>query len=745
MKKEALPPVAAFLRSTPMRLVLAVEVLVLIWFVWQAATPPAPLHWAAGELDSMSSEPLQTDADGYVGAETEQPAVAEGYSGLLATPVMELESGHYLVTVDYKASYHSTDLSTVPYLSFYSETPGTLQTYDGLIDPDATSQQFLVEVQHSCPDAQIIFTSRGCRFMVGSVTIRYDTAHAWVCVAAAAVGALLVNALLLRLLPGSPLAVSAGGRAAFAALAAGVLLSSLLLLQNGQVQGHDWFFHLSRIEFTAEALRSGQFPVRIYTTAKNGFGYGTPLFYGQLFLYFPALLRLLGFTVQQSIYAYIWAVNAATVGISYLCFYKIFRRRSLAVTGALLYGLAWYRLYCLYERAAVGEYTAMVFLPVLVYGLWKLYGPRDADRSTAWVPLMLAFSGFLQTHMLSLLMAALVALGIGLVFWRRTFRPAGLLTWGKAAGSCVLLNLWFFFPFLTASHGSLPGGGVDLAGDALSVAQLLTNDSEQTLGAGLWPGAVLFAALCLLRRRPSPLRGLGFTALGVAAVSCWLATDLCPWAWLQRSPIGPVVQTLQFPWRWLGVASLALTVVTLCGLAELLEDRGLPAALSAALLPVGLTLVTVVAFYQPLTPIDTELQPMIDGSQTKYWTDDLYLPEGAEPEMRWFVHDDPSGLTVRSLARADGVVTIDCAADGQDGSLELPLLYYPGYRVLDGSGALSQSGHGLVLLTVPEGWDGVITVGFREPKRWLLADLLSLLTAAGLGCLAVRRRRSDSN
>ena len=163
MKKEALPPVAAFLRSTPMRLVLAVEVLVLLWFVWQAATPPAPLHWAAGELDSMSSEPLQTDADGYVGAETEQPTVAEGYSGLLATPVTELESGHYLVTVDYKASYHSTDLSTVPYLSFYSETPGTLQTYDGLIDPDAASQQFLVEVQHSCPDAHIIFTSRGCR------------------------------------------------------------------------------------------------------------------------------------------------------------------------------------------------------------------------------------------------------------------------------------------------------------------------------------------------------------------------------------------------------------------------------------------------------------------------------------------------------------------------------------------------------------------------------------------------------
>lgn len=738
MKQQTLRQILAFWRRPPMLAVLAVELLVLLWAVWQAAAPPAPLSWTAAELTPVSSEPLQTDADGYLGA-AEQPAVAEGYSGLLSTPALQLPSGHYRLTVEFKASYHSTDEATAPYLSFYTETPGTLQACNGIIDPTRTQQEFLIEVRHACPDAQVIFTSRGCEFFVGHVTLRYDLVYAWARAVLLLFGFLVLNAVLLRVLPGSPLAVCAPARLAFALLAATVAFSSLLLLQNGNFSGHDWLFHLSRIEFIADTLRDGQFPVRVYTSARNGFGYGTPLFYGQLLLYIPALLRLLGFTVQQAMYAYMWGVNAATVGICYVCLHKIFGRRGLAVAGTMLYSLCWYRLYCLYTRTAVGEYTAMLFLPVLAYGLWRLYGPDGQARRSAWLPLMLAFTGFVQTHMLSLLMGAAAALLVGLLHPRRTFSPTGLLTWGKAAVGCVLLNAWFLVPFLSARQGSLPGSGANPAGEALAVDQLVVNGSSEALGLALLPGAVLFIGLCLWQRRPSPLRKLGATALAVGLAACWLATDLCPWAGLQESVIGPIIQSLQFPWRWLGIASLAFVLVTLCAAAELLEVRGPSLALPAMLLPVGLTLVLAAAYFQPLTVPNDTLQPMVDGSQTTYWTDDLYLPQGAVPEMRGFVHDDPVNLTVRSLTRADGVVTLDCAAAGSEGVIELPLLDYPGYRVLSGQGTLTHSPHGLVQLVVPSDWDGVITVGYREPKRWLLADAVSLLTAAGL--LVWRRRR----
>ena len=52
---------------------------------------------------------------------------------------------------------------------------------------------------------------------------------------------------------------------------------------------HDTFFHTQRILSIKDALAEGQFPVRIYKEIFDGYGYGAPLFYPELFLYFPAI------------------------------------------------------------------------------------------------------------------------------------------------------------------------------------------------------------------------------------------------------------------------------------------------------------------------------------------------------------------------------------------------------------------------------------------------------------------------
>ena len=61
-----------------------------------------------------------------------------------------------------------------------------------------------------------------------------------------------------------------------------------------------------------------------------------------------------------------------------------------------------------------------------------------------------------------------------------------------------------------------------------------------------------------------------------------------------------------------------------------------------------------------------------------------------------------------------------------------PLLYYPGYTVVDGPGATYLTVNGMVGVTVPAGYAGTISVAFREPKRWLLADGVSLVTLLGM-------------
>ena len=72
-----------------------------------------------------------------------------------------------------------------------------------------------------------------------------------------------------------------------------------------------------------------------------------------------------------------------------------------------------------------------------------------------------------------------------------------------------------------------------------------------------------------------------------------------------------------------------------------------------------------------------------------------------------------------------------------------PLLYYPGYTVVDGPGATYLTVNGMVGVTVPAGYAGTISVAFREPKRWLLADGVSLVTLLAMLVWPLWKKRRE--
>ena len=100
-------------------------------------------------------------------------------------------------------------------------------------------------------------------------------------------------------------------------------------------------------------------------------------------------------------------------------------------------------------------------------------------------------------------------------------------------------------------------------------------------------------------------------------------------------------------------------------------------------------------------------------------------------------------VEVTSIEQADVITTLTCAeTTGQDQHAELPLLYYPGYTVIEGPGTAFKTANGLVGVTVPANYTGTIRVTYREPKRWLLADGVSVVTAVVLLVLILRRRKT---
>lgn len=720
-------------RRTPaLWLVLAVELLVVGQAAWAAVQPPIQYSFTPEQLLPMTDK-AGFDEEGRFGLTEWSDA-----TDVARTPDMNLVAGHYRLTAEYycPASYNGTGEPLISQFVLESIPQDATVGDAVLVDSSRTYAENMLTV-HGTDSMHLIAQSSGGIFTVGNVTLCQDMFWAWLAVAGWILLFAALNAMLILLLPASPATVMPQTRRAMLVVIAAALVATLPFLgQTAVMSGHDWIFHLQRIECIADAMRYGQFPVRVYPTAKSGYGYGSPLFYGELFLYFPAVLRLLGVGVLASYRAYLLAVNLATAALTCLCLHRMELHPTAVLTGTVLYTLSYYRVACLYTRCAVGEYTAMTFLPLAAYGLWLLYAERGNPKK-AWLPLMLAFSGCLQSHMITTLLMALITLVLVMVWWRKTLTRQRLSAWCKAAGGAILLNLWFLIPFLTTQMtGLYQLGSAPMQGKGVELRSLIAQDYFVGLGLALGVGA--FLLLLVGNIGEHPVGRIGMVALLVGVSCSVMSTNLFPWNALSNSRLGEMLQTIQFPWRFLSLATFCMALATACGI-HLLLGQGRRSMWGAAVCLV-LTLITATGQF-PHQELWEDVARMNDGSTvqllhyatvtfSKNGMDSLYLPKGAVWEkVDHFALAPADGVEVGEFTRDNGVTTVLCASlRDSEGYVELPLLYYPGYKVVDGPGATYLTANGMVGVTVPAGYVGAISVAFREPKRWLLADGVSLVT-----------------
>ena len=186
------------------------------------------------------------------------------------------------------------------------------------------------------------------------------------------------------------------------------IVASVPAFRSAVYEGHDLPFHLGRIQTIAEGLQSGQFPVRYDAKAWNGYGYISSIMYGNIFLYFPAVLYMMGTPVFRVFNIYVILVNIATVTISYYSFKRLFKDSYYGLVATALYTLIGYRIMNVYLRTAVGEFSAMMFLPLYVYGLYRIYkGEFKENIVKQCLPFIIATSGLIQTHILTTEMVAI--------------------------------------------------------------------------------------------------------------------------------------------------------------------------------------------------------------------------------------------------------------------------------------------------------------------------------------------------
>lgn len=687
----------------------------------------------------------------------------------LSTPPLDLKRGIYNIQIDYTVDCPGSSVFVSSGLSAMEVQCSPIN-----LDPSAFSASMVLQLDRADDDVviRVAFSGQG-HISILNIGI-YETSHTY--------KKNIFYAVFLCLL------ISVGYlfmqsdiriRKISLALSCIFLVSCYPLYTNFLTVGHDLPFHLLRIEAISQGLSNGVFPVKLHPLWAREHGYAVGIFYGDALLYFPAFLRLLGFSIQSAYKFFVAFINLGTILLSYYAFRGMFSSDGSGLLGCLAYALAPYRLMDLYTRAAVGEYTAMMFLPLVLYGFYMIF--RKEHRGNwpkAVVLTALGMSGVIHSHVLSSLMICFVALAACLVLIRRVFDLHILRSLACAAGLTLVLSLNFIVPFLDFYREDLMINSPDWAGRAKGSFQAaglfpiqlfalfqhsnggawdtsigINEEATYSIGILLVIGLFLLIYLLCIHhaycRNNRNYRAALLCAL-LGCLLCYMSTCYFPWGALASlgSAAKSIIDSFQFPWRFLAPATVLLTFA-LCYSFDVAKK-----ALGGQwnmLLTASLILLTVNCGWY-FFDFSFSMEPYRVYTTSELYTMQMYsyeyLPTGTDPEAILTNAVRLDGASLESYQRKGTSITCDVSAQPEGGHLELPLIYYKYYRCTDiGTSQdlpVCVGTNNVVRVILPANYAGTVHVRFVEPWFWRLSEIVSCIALVSIAILFLAKGREKS-
>lgn len=474
--------------------------------------------------------------------------------------------------------------------------------------------------------------------------------------------------------------------------------------------GHDLHFHLYRIGAMAEELERTSFsiPIRILSASYNNYGYGVPIFYGDLLLYIPAVLVTFGMEVVTAYKLLLAGIFLLTFLTMYHQIYRSSSSKEFAFLAAVFFNFSSYFLLDLCIRMAIGEACACIFLPFVFCSFYNiLYQPKTGD----WFYLTIGMSGLILSHNLT---AAFTAGILGI--W--TILQLHRVTSKRAIGSIVLaalttvgLTASYTFAFIEANvvqTYQVPGNNEYQMGEfAKHTFELVDFFLPYEIKKGVsslfhfnwdtekWrPGAVgvfllaiLFLAVKTRKCKKNKVLFVPFW-ISVFLYLCMFIKPIVDW-------FGQFVSFMQFGWRLLLFCTFAFAMYAAyllhCYFGKRWQIIYVILAILVACYTIGPRYVYQMYLnYRGIEYIKTINEEFYEHYIMEYSPnngDTFYLPEGVNGylyEERGERVDCNHGDVKYEFVRQDNKCKLIVSNNSYDDTtFELPLYYYKGYAAVD--------------------------------------------------------------
>lgn len=446
----------------------------------------------------------------------------------------------------------------------------------------------------------------------------------------------------------------------------------------------DGAFHLARIEGIYNEIRHGQFPVVMFHDALSGRGTIAAL-YPQLFLYIPALFRLLRVSLDGAVRVFFILLNLATCGTAYYAAKRLTGNRYMSLVTMMVYCLLPYRILTLLDRSAYGESQAFVFVPLVTAGLYDVI---IGDRRR-WPVLALGVSGVLQSHVISTMNVIAVCVIIGVIYTVRIVREHRYIQILYAVATAVLMNLWYIIPFIRYLRSDVSINEQmmtqDFSDEAYYVSRLIQFFPKQGLhiyamGLGVILLTLAAAYLFMTSAKRNSVENFALILSLIGVVYVVMELKLFPWLALQKiQSIDYLTKMVKFPAR----LSVISQPMLLYGSASMIAMNRFRIPRVRLLLLAALCL-TVMQGYIISDTFLGNLDEFIVPNEMRFEPDVAnqfsydYVPSG------YWEEDFPSeaespGARVTGYYHHAGHTVFEYTSDTET-FVDVPVLYYDGYR-----------------------------------------------------------------